>query len=118
MFDHRRIPSYNWGRGKDKSMIDFIIVDDQLKSKVVDTIAEDNVIATEYMFDDENEITMDEIIKVLKRMKVGKATGYDRVSLEMLRGGGDIVANVLYHVECSIGHGVPKDWCRSVVVPL
>ncbi|GBP50136.1 hypothetical protein EVAR_42817_1 [Eumeta japonica] len=40
------------------------------------------------MIDDENEseITMDEIMKALKRMKIGKAAGYDRVSSEMLKG--------------------------------
>ncbi|GBP14046.1 Craniofacial development protein 2 [Eumeta japonica] len=37
MFDHRRIHSYTWRRGGDKNMIDFIIVDDRLRSKVVDT---------------------------------------------------------------------------------
>ncbi|GBP43766.1 hypothetical protein EVAR_28941_1 [Eumeta japonica] len=43
------------------------------------------------MIDDgnESEITTDEIMKALKRMKVGKAVGYDRVSSEMLRGGGE-----------------------------
>ncbi|GBP30677.1 hypothetical protein EVAR_75898_1 [Eumeta japonica] len=39
-----------------------------------DTVADDTVTATEYMIDDgnESEITMDEIMKVLRRMKVGK----------------------------------------------
>ncbi|GBP23204.1 hypothetical protein EVAR_82369_1 [Eumeta japonica] len=53
-----------------------------------DTVADDNVIVTEYMFDNENDIAIDEIMKVLKRMKVGKAAGYDRVSSETLRGVG------------------------------
>ncbi|GBP55009.1 hypothetical protein EVAR_34484_1 [Eumeta japonica] len=54
-----------------------------------DTAEDDIVTATEYMIDDgnESEITMDESIKALKRMKVGKATGYDRVWSEMLRDG-------------------------------
>ncbi|GBP71600.1 hypothetical protein EVAR_10813_1 [Eumeta japonica] len=53
-----------------------------------DTVADDSVTATEYMNDDgnEREITMNEIMKALKRMNVGKAAGYDRVSSEMLRG--------------------------------
>ncbi|GBP32435.1 Indole-3-acetaldehyde oxidase [Eumeta japonica] len=37
LFDHRRIHSYTWWRGEDKSMIDFIIVDDSFRSKVEDT---------------------------------------------------------------------------------
>ncbi|GBP77760.1 hypothetical protein EVAR_98453_1 [Eumeta japonica] len=139
--------------GEDKSMIDFIIVDDRLRSKVVGTrvycdlnigtdhflvdpnvkdeyleqlkdslcevkqyeclefdelckvtnsvlvdeakksarrifskaftcectVTDDNVTATEYMINDGNEskITMDEIMKALKPMTVGKAVGYD-----------------------------------------
>ncbi|GBP50110.1 hypothetical protein EVAR_17371_1 [Eumeta japonica] len=59
-----------------------------------DTVAYDKVITTECTIDDRNEseIMMDEIMKALKRMKVGKAAGYDRVSSDMLRGGEDIVA--------------------------
>ncbi|GBP69808.1 hypothetical protein EVAR_51971_1 [Eumeta japonica] len=50
--------------------------------------------------DDENEseTTMDEIIKALKRMKVGQAAKFDRLTLEMLRGGGDTVAILLYQL--------------------
>ncbi|GBP35552.1 hypothetical protein EVAR_17413_1 [Eumeta japonica] len=36
MFDHKRIYSYTWRRGEDKSMIEFVTVDDRLRSKVVD----------------------------------------------------------------------------------
>ncbi|GBP68258.1 hypothetical protein EVAR_48624_1 [Eumeta japonica] len=50
---------------------------------------DDTVTETECMIDDgnEREITTDEIMKALKRMKVGKATRYNKVSSEMLRGG-------------------------------
>ncbi|GBP95999.1 hypothetical protein EVAR_66926_1 [Eumeta japonica] len=41
---------------------------------------------------------MDEIMKALKRMKVGKAAGYDRVLCEMLGGGENIVASLLYQL--------------------
>ncbi|GBP15357.1 hypothetical protein EVAR_80537_1 [Eumeta japonica] len=62
--------------------------------------AHENVIATEYIIHEgnESEITMDEIMKALKRMKVGKAAGYDKVSSEMLRSGGRIVASLLYQL--------------------
>ncbi|GBP81251.1 Myotubularin-related protein 6 [Eumeta japonica] len=56
-----------------------------------DTVADDTVTATEYMMDDQNEITMDEIMKALKRMKVGTAAGYNRVSSEMPKGDGGTV---------------------------
>ncbi|GBP63832.1 hypothetical protein EVAR_48090_1 [Eumeta japonica] len=38
---------------------------------------------------------MDEIMKALKRMKVGKAAGYDKISSEMLRDSEGIVASPL-----------------------
>ncbi|GBP43381.1 hypothetical protein EVAR_34297_1 [Eumeta japonica] len=46
-----------------------------------DKVADNNVTGIEYMINDgnENEIMVDEIVKSLKRMKVGKAAGYDRV---------------------------------------
>ncbi|GBP22083.1 hypothetical protein EVAR_94122_1 [Eumeta japonica] len=54
-----------------------------------DTVADNNIIATEYMIDVENEgeIRMDKIMKALKHIKVGKPVGYDRVLSVMLRGG-------------------------------
>ncbi|GBP08001.1 hypothetical protein EVAR_78124_1 [Eumeta japonica] len=65
-----------------------------------DTVADGNVTATEYMIDDgnESEITMDEILKALKRTKVGKAAGYGRTSSEILRGGRDTVTSPLYQL--------------------
>ncbi|GBP92231.1 hypothetical protein EVAR_64414_1 [Eumeta japonica] len=77
-----------------------ILKDQRKDAESTDTVADDNVTATEYMIDDgnESEITMNEIMKALKRMKVGKAAGYDELLSEMLRGGGDIVASVLYQL--------------------
>ncbi|GBP82567.1 Transposon TX1 uncharacterized 149 kDa protein [Eumeta japonica] len=68
----------------------------------------------------ESEITMDEIMKALKRMKNGKAAGNDRVSSEMMRGERDIVASLLYQLfnKCWKSHRVPNDWCKAVVVSL
>ncbi|GBP75181.1 hypothetical protein EVAR_90350_1 [Eumeta japonica] len=55
-----------------------------------DTVGDDSVTATEYMTDDRNEsdITVNDIMKALKRMKVRKAVGNDIVSSEMLRDSG------------------------------
>ncbi|GBP61990.1 Oxysterol-binding protein-related protein 9 [Eumeta japonica] len=87
-----------------------------------DTLADDNVTATEYMIDDGNkcEITMNEIMNGLKRIKVGKAAGYDRVSSEILKDGTAIVASLLYQPfnKCWKSHRVPNDWCKSVIVLL
>ncbi|GBP86180.1 hypothetical protein EVAR_64078_1 [Eumeta japonica] len=70
----------------------------------------DNVTAIDYTIDDENEIMMDEIMKALISIKVGKAAGYNRVSSEMLRGGGGIWASLLYQLfnKCWKSHRVPN----------
>ncbi|GBP40273.1 Transposon TX1 uncharacterized 149 kDa protein [Eumeta japonica] len=87
-----------------------------------DTVADDDVTATEYMIDDRNEseITIDEIMKALKYLKVGQAAGYDRVSSEMLRGGRVKVASLLYQLfnKCCKNHRVNNDWCKAVIVLL
>ncbi|GBP57380.1 hypothetical protein EVAR_27411_1 [Eumeta japonica] len=64
------------------------------------TVADDNVTATKYMIEggNESEITMDEVMIALKCMKIGKAVRYDRVSLEMLGGGGGTVASLFYQL--------------------
>ncbi|GBP21249.1 hypothetical protein EVAR_84376_1 [Eumeta japonica] len=86
-----------------------------------DTAVHGNVTATEYMIDDGNEsgITMDEIMKMLKRMKVGKDARYDRVSSEFLRGGAKIVAKLLYYFfnKCWKSYRVPNDWSKAVIIP-
>ncbi|XP_063543201.1 uncharacterized protein LOC134751686 [Cydia strobilella] len=46
----------------------------------------------ENVSENEDSISMDEIVKALKGMKSGKAAGYDRVSVEMLKAGQGIVA--------------------------
>ncbi|GBP33006.1 hypothetical protein EVAR_82844_1 [Eumeta japonica] len=86
------------------------------------SIADDNVAATECEMDDgnESEITMDKIMKALKQIKLGKTADFDRLWSEMLRGGGSIVANLLYQLFkiCWKNHRVPNDWCKAVIVPL
>ncbi|CAK1586423.1 unnamed protein product [Parnassius mnemosyne] len=44
----------------------------------------------------DRDISIDEIMKAMKSMKAGKAAGYDRVSLEMLRAGEGVVADLMY----------------------
>ncbi|CAG9134602.1 unnamed protein product [Plutella xylostella] len=77
-------------------------------------------VESERIVDEENKISMKEIMDALKIMKVGKSAGYDRVSLEMLRAGGGVAASELYQLfnECWRCGTVPRDWCRVVIVPL
>ncbi|GBP82686.1 hypothetical protein EVAR_27012_1 [Eumeta japonica] len=63
------------------------------------------------MIDDgnEREITMDDILKALKRMKVGKTAGYDRDSSEMVRGDEGILGS--YYRDSKKG----REMCRRKV---
>ena len=68
----------------------------------------------------EDEICMDEIVKAVNSMKLGKAVGYDRISAEMLKAGQGVVASQLYRLFnlCWSNGLVPRDWCKAVIVPL
>ncbi|CAK1597415.1 unnamed protein product [Parnassius mnemosyne] len=68
----------------------------------------------------DRDISIDEIMKAMKSMKAGKAAGYDRVSLEMLRAGEGVVADLLYTLFnlCWELKRVPGDWCKAVIVPI
>ncbi|KAJ2945399.1 hypothetical protein O0L34_g204 [Tuta absoluta] len=70
--------------------------------------------------ENESEFGMDEIVKALKSMKSGKAAGYDRVSVEMLKAGEGVVASQLYLLFnlCWRSGRVPSDWCKAIIVPL
>ncbi|GBP66859.1 hypothetical protein EVAR_18030_1 [Eumeta japonica] len=68
-------------------------------------MGDNNVATTEYMIDDRNisEIMVDGIMKVLKRMKVGKAARSDGVSSEMLRADGGVMTSLMCRLPVSIG---------------
>ncbi|GBP50361.1 hypothetical protein EVAR_32606_1 [Eumeta japonica] len=87
------------GEKKKNMALRFTVFKDLLSAKANYRVKRKDILkdklkyAEKYMIDDGNE---SEITKAQKRMKVGKAAGYDRVSLEMLRGGEVIVISLLY----------------------
>ena len=52
---------------------------------------------------EENEIEMNEIVRALRIMKIGKAEGYDGVSVKMLKSGDGVVASLLCLVLICVG---------------
>jgi exonuclease III len=68
----------------------------------------------------EGEISFDEVMKAMKGMKVGKAGGYDKVMVEMLKAGGGYTAELLHRLFnlCWQQGQVPGDWTKAVIVPL
>ena len=65
-------------------------------------------------------ISEKEIKDALNKMKAGKATGMDEISQEMMKAGGDIIVKWFQRVAnvCFNEGAVPKDWQRSIIVPL
>ncbi|GBP30069.1 hypothetical protein EVAR_14586_1 [Eumeta japonica] len=61
---------------------------------------------------------MDEIMKALKRIKIRKAVGFDRVSSETLRDGGIIMASLLYqhfiNAGKALGHGMNSELIQAL----
>ena len=60
---------------------------------------------------------MDEIVRVLRSMKIGKAAGYDRVSVQIWKSGDAVVLSLLcliFYIRWRHGR-VPYDWCKTDV---
>ena len=61
-----------------------------------------------------------EVVRALKRMKRGKGVGIDKVSSEMLLGGGEMLWQNLAALlnVCWEEEFIPVDWMDGIVVPL
>ena len=61
-----------------------------------------------------------EVVRALKRMKRGKGVGIDKVSSEMLLGGGEMLWQNLAALlnVCWEEEFIPVDWINGIVVPL
>ncbi len=61
-----------------------------------------------------------EIVKAIKKLKLGKAPGPDGITAEMLKYGGKIVVDWMMWI-CNLAwkqSKVPEDWRKAIVVPL
>ena len=70
--------------------------------------------------ENEEEITMTELINALKKIKIGKAAGIDGIYPEMIVHQGAEANKVLLKV-CQIAYKtkmVPKDWNMSIIIPI
>ena len=65
-------------------------------------------------------VTMEEVEKAIKEMKLGKATGVSEISAEHIKASGVVGVRVITEIANRIlnGQGVPDDWTQSVLVPL
>ena len=65
-------------------------------------------------------VSEEEVVKVLGKMKAGKAAGPSEVSVEMIAASGEIGIDVMVELCQSVldGRGMPDEWALSVVVPI
>ena len=68
----------------------------------------------------ELEPSLEEVIKCLNKLKSGKAAGISGIVAEMLKAGGQLVAEKLWKFFVRVWDevGVPKDWESGIVMPL
>ena len=66
------------------------------------------------------EVTLAEVEKAIKAMKLGKAAGASAVSAEHIKASGMIGTEVMMRIANRVldGEGIPDDWKHSVLVPL
>ena len=64
-------------------------------------------------------ISLEEVKEAIKGMKRGKGWG-DKINLEMIQGGGEILVRNIYTVLqcCWEEEYIPKEWMEGVVVPI
>jgi hypothetical protein len=68
---------------------------------------------------DTSAITKDEVAKVTKKLKNGKSVGVDGIQAELLKYGGDKLANRLTKLCNHIWEKgeVPRDWQDGIIIP-
>jgi hypothetical protein len=66
------------------------------------------------------KVTLAEVEKAIKAMKLGKAAGASAVSAEHIKASGMIGTEVMMRIANRVldGEGIPDDWKHSVLVPL
>ena len=66
------------------------------------------------------EVSLEEITSAMKKMKLGKASRLQEVSMEMINASGKVGINVMMKLCQRVLHGkeMPKDWKTSALVPI
>ena len=70
--------------------------------------------------EDEPDILRSEVVFALKKMRTGKAPGFDDIPAELIKEKGD-EGVILIHKSCNLiwkDKNWPVDWCRSIFMPL
>ena len=87
--------------------------------KIMNVENESDQMAKAYMFEGPvEEVTYEEVIKVMNKMKLGKAAGPSEVNMGMIMASGKFGVGVLKKLCQKVvdGKGMPEEWKTSVVV--
>lgn len=70
--------------------------------------------------DQRGDITREEVLNAIKRMKVRKSPGVDDITAEVLRAGGEAMVNMLWRIFNKVwaAERVPRDWAKMLVTPI
>ena len=83
-------------------------------------LTEDGIERGNEDLDVEFEVSLEEVIKAVKKLKKGKSPGIDGITSEMLIYGGESLLKWLTRVcnVCVAEEEVPVDWMRAIIVPI
>ena len=87
---------------------------------VPDTGKEDNRPNQEEDEGQDEEIKMIEVETAIKRMKTGKAAGYDEIPPELIKYGGDQMKQWIHNIfqEAWQTENIPEDWKNNIIIPI
>ena len=68
----------------------------------------------------EKELELQEVREVMKRMKNNRASGVSKVSIDMVKAGGEECLTWMTELMKAVWEeeNIPKDWSKSLVVPI
>jgi len=80
----------------------------------------DEDVSIPYSAGDEPAPLLEEVVKALKSIHAGKATGPDEIPIELLQNGGTEVTGRLHGIIVSVWNSGkwPKEWCESTCIPI
>ena len=68
----------------------------------------------------EEDITIEEVLGVVKNLALGKAAGEDELVNEVLKYGGEKMIKILWHIItfCYKKEKIPKEWMEGMIFPI
>jgi len=70
--------------------------------------------------DEMDNFMREEVVHQIKKLKTNKAPGFDNISAEMIKAGGDVSVHMLHSLSNRVFEDqcCPEDWGKAVIVPI